>query len=319
MASRASDAQLALVTGGAGFIGSHLVRALLARGVKVRVLDDLSTGDRARLADTPAELIVGDIREPEAVEAAMQGVQWVYHLAAEISVPESEQEPARCYETNVGGSLNVLRAASAAGAERVVLASSAAIYGEADDPVAEDARPQPHSPYAASKLMMENAGALFHQQYGLPVVSLRFFNIYGPGQPVDSAYAAVIPAFIQAQLAGRPLTIYGSGEQQRDFVYVADAVRACLQAAERQQAIGQVANIGSGQPVSVNSLARILQDAEREHLQPVYESERAGDIFFSQAVIERAEQLLGFAPRVELSDGLASTVEWFRLKPPGNP
>ena len=218
----------ALVSGGAGFIGSHLVRGLLEQGARVRVLDDLSSGAAANLAGQEVELMVADIRDPEAVGRAANGVEWVFHQAAMVSVPGSFENPRGCYAVNLLGSLNVLKAAQEVRAARVVLASSAAVYGESREPIAEDTQKQPLSPYAASKLAMEEAAFMYHRVYGLPVVCLRHFNVYGPRQRPDSAYAAVIPAFIQAMLSGHPPVIYGDGNQRRDFVYVDDVVRANL-------------------------------------------------------------------------------------------
>jgi UDP-glucose 4-epimerase len=303
--------RLALVTGGAGFIGSHLAEALLGREYRVRILDDFSSGAREALPAGGVEIVEGDLRDRGLVAASLKGVQLIYHQAAFVSVPDSFEDPQGCYETNVLGTLNLLSAAHEAGVERVVLASSAAVYGEADGPVTEDAPTSPQSPYAASKLAMEEAALLYYREHALPVVCLRYFNVYGPRQRPDSPYAAVIPAFIRAGLEGRPPVIYGDGEQRRDFVYVGDAVRANLLAAESEGAVGGVFNIGGGGSVSVNELARNLQTVLPKGQDPVYESPRQGDIRFSKADLSSAKRGLDYQPEIDLLAGLRLTVEWY--------
>ena len=315
----------ALVTGGAGFIGSHVAHRLVGGGHQVLVLDDLSTGMRenVRIVEEHAEemrkyaggrieFMEGRVQDREAVWAAMEEIDVVFHLAALISVPASLETPSDCYEANVKGSLNVLAAAKEFGVKRVVLASSAAVYGNSNAPVEEGAPKMPLSPYAASKLAMEEAALMFQRANDLPVVCLRYFNVYGPRQRPDSLYAAVIPTFIRAMHAREEPTIYGDGEQKRDFIHVDDVVSANLLAAENDQAVGQVLNISTGKAVTINQLAGILQDLIPNAPAPIYEPPRDGDIYFSEAVIEGAWQALGYRPEVALVEGLKSTVEWFR-------
>ena len=303
-----------LVTGGAGFIGSHLVRALLARGDDVRVLDNLSTGARANLADLPVELLVADVGEADQVRAATRGVDTVFHLGAMISVPVSLENPANCYRTNVLGSLHVLEAARRELVRRVVLASSSAVYGDHDGPVAEDAASRPMSPYASSKLAMEELARLYTSAMGLQTVCLRFFNVYGPRQDVHSPYAAVIPLFIEALLDGRPPTIHGDGGQSRDFVFVEDVVQAMLQASQAAVA-GQVFNIGQGQSWTVLELVQVLADLVPGSPAAVFGPVRAGDIRTSAADVGRATKALGYRPAWDLHQGLQATVEWIRARP----
>jgi nucleoside-diphosphate-sugar epimerase len=302
----------ALVTGGAGFIGSHLIRHLEARGWTVRVLDDLSTGSRENLAGTRAELLVGDIRELRAVEDAARGAEVVFHLAAMISVPESMAQPAECYRSNVLGSMHVLQAARQAGARRVVLSSSCAVYGDTGHPVDESALTSPISPYAASKLAMEQAARMMTLVFGLSTVCLRYFNVYGPRQAPDSPYAAAIPIFIRTMLAGQAPVIHGDGRQTRDFVFVDDVARANLLAAEAGVEPGAVFNIGSGRSVAIADLVQSLRGLFPGIPEPAYGPARAGDIRLSSGRIERAAQALGYRPEIALSDGLAATVEWAR-------
>jgi UDP-glucose 4-epimerase len=311
-----SSSGQALVTGGAGFVGSHLAAGLLAQGMRVRVLDDLSTGREHNLAGFTVELVQGDVRDARALAEAMQGVRWVFHEAAMVSVPASLDDPLSCYEVNLQGTLQVLWAAYQAGVQRVVVASSAAVYGEATEPVDEESPKRPLSPYAASKLAMEGAARLFTRVYGLATVCLRYFNAYGPRQRPDSPYAAVIPSFIEAMLEGRPATIHGEGDQSRDFVYIGDVVRANLLAAERPEAVGGVFNIGSGVSVTIRELAGILQSFFPQAPAPLHGPSREGDIRFSRAVLDRAAQALGYRPEVGMQEGLRSTVEWFRQERP---
>lgn len=302
----------ALVTGGAGFIGSHLVRHLEGRGWMVRVLDNLSTGSRANLGAAAAELVVGDIRDPQAVEAAAQGAQVVFHLAAMISVPESMAHPTECYNANVIGSMHVLQAARQAGARRVVLSSSCAVYGDAGAPVDESSPTSPISPYAASKLAMEQAAQMTSQAFGLSTVILRYFNVYGPRQAPDSPYAAAIPTFIGTMLSGQAPVILGDGRQTRDFVFVDDVARANLLAAEAEVEPGAVFNVGSGRSVTIAELVAELRALFPGVPEASFGPARAGDIRYSAGRIERAGQALGYRPETALSDGLATTVEWAR-------
>ncbi len=301
-----------LVTGGAGFIGSHLVRGLLEQGDQVLVLDNLSTGRRENLNGLDITLIEGDIRDLNTVRQAVSGVNHIYHLAALISVHASMENPLDCYTVNLNGSLNILWAAHQAGVSRIVLASSAAVYGETETRVNESVKTRPLSPYASSKIAMEQAAQLFTRTFNLPTISLRCFNIYGPRQSPHSPYAAVIPIFIHEMLAGRPPTIHGDGEQTRDFIFIEDVVRAFILAAEAPEAVGEVFNIGAGASISILDLAHTLQQIIPNSLDPIYASPRLGDIRFSEADIIRAESALGFRPTIDLKEGLQLTVEWFQ-------
>jgi len=301
-----------LVTGGAGFIGSHIVRDLLDRGDQVRVLDNLSTGSKANLAGLNIDFIEGDIRDAAVAQESIKNVDAVFHLAAFISVAGSMEDPLACYDANLNGSLNVLMQADKAGVRRVVLASSAAVYGESESTVDENHPPTPLSPYAASKLAMEQAAKLFSQSFNLETVCLRFFNAYGPRQSPDSPYAAAIPKFIQVMSAGEPVTIHGDGRQTRDFVYVGDIVNAMLLAADGESIDGRVFNIAGGNSVSINKLVETLQRFFPETPDPVFGPFRQGDLLFSEADILLAERALGYRPRIDLQAGLGITVEWFR-------
>ncbi|MCJ7659067.1 MAG: NAD-dependent epimerase/dehydratase family protein, partial [Anaerolineales bacterium] len=252
---------LVLVTGGAGFIGSHLVRALLSRGDRVRMLDNFSTGKRDNLADVDGylEIFEGDLRDPALLQNVAQGVDFVFHFAAFVSVPQSMVEPQLCYDVNVTGTLNLLEAARAAGVKQVVIASSAAVYGESQElPLCEETVSQTLSPYAATKQVSEVFAGMYTHALNLPIVALRFFIVYGPIQSPDTDYAAVIPIFIQRLRDEQAVIIYGDGNQERDFVYVGEVVRAVLLAAEKPQAAGLVINVCSGETVSIIDLAETL-------------------------------------------------------------
>ena len=283
-------------------------------GHSVRILDNLSTGRQGVASENGVEFIQGDVRDRATVEACLGGVDQVFHLAAQVSVPASTQVPVDCYEVNLTGSLQILDASKEAGVKRVVLASSAAVYGDFLGPVPETTPPAPLSPYAASKLGMEQAAKLFTDTFGLPAVCLRFFNVYGPRQAPDSQYAAVIPGFIQAGLDREPIVIHGDGEQRRDFVFVADAVEACLLAATREQANGSIVNIGGGGSVTIQDLAGILQRLIPEAPKSIVGPVREGDIRASEAELSRAHALLGYHPATGLERGLRLTIEWFRQK-----
>ncbi|MFN2149384.1 MAG: NAD-dependent epimerase/dehydratase family protein [Anaerolineales bacterium] len=304
----------ALVTGGAGFIGSHVVQALSRRNREVRVFDNLSTGSLANLEGLPIDFRKGDIRNPDELATAMEGAEFVYHFAAFISAPDSVTQPEACYQTNILGSLSVLQAAQQAGVKRVVLASSAAVYGDTEDAVPEDAPKNPASPYAVSKLAMEETARLYSRTYGLETVCLRFFNVYGPGQSPDSAYAAVIPQFISDLDAGIGITILGDGGQTRDFIYVDDVAEACLLAMEHPDAAGGTFNIAGGRSISILDLAGILQGFYSEAPEVQFGPSRPGDVRLSLADIGHAQAALGYRPKTALVDGLAQTVEWFRRR-----
>ena len=303
-----------LITGGAGFIGSHVVRALARRSTELRVFDNLTTGSLANLEGFQVEFQKGDIRNPEELAAAMQEVDSVYHFAAFISAPDSVTQPKACYETNILGSLNVLQAAHEAGVKRVVLASSAAVYGDTVGAISEDAPKNPASPYAVSKLAMEETARLYSRTYGLETVCLRFFNVYGPGQSPDSPYAAVIPQFIHDLEAGEGITILGDGLQTRDFIYVDDVAETCLLAMEHPQAPGGTFNIAGGQSISILDLAGILQGFYSSAPEVQFGPSRPGDVRFSLADIGHAQASLGYRPKTAFEEGLAQTVEWFKRR-----
>jgi nucleoside-diphosphate-sugar epimerase len=305
-----------LVTGGAGFIGSHIVRALAQRGDAVRVLDNLSSGKQGNLEGVDAELAVGDIRDEGAVRQAMRGMTHVIHLAALASVPRSVEDPISCDQVNVIGTLNVLVAARAADVQRVVYASSSSIYGDAyPGNKHEDLPLYPLSPYGVSKLAAEKYCTSFHFVYGLETVALRYFNVFGPRQDPNSEYAAVIPKFIKALRQGMRPTITGDGEQTRDFTYVANVVRGNLLALEAPRAAGQALNISTGQAQTVNQLARALASLAGHGWPPEYLAPRPGDIVHSCAEIGRAGEVLGYEPQIGFNEGLALTWQWYAEHP----
>lgn len=300
-----------LVTGGAGFIGGHLVRALAEGGSRVRVLDNLSTGRRENLAEVGAEieLIEGDIRNPEALRRALDGAELVFHLAAMVSVVQSVEQPLEAQETNATGTIRLLEAARAAGVRRVVQASSCAVYGDPGRmPIGEDTPAQPLSPYALTKLAAEQAGQLYTSLYGLETVALRFFNVYGPRQDPASPYAAAVPRFVAALRDGRAPTIYGDGLQTRDFVYVGDVVRALWTAATVAGIGGEVFNVGRGEACSVRDLVQTLLEVLGSDLAPAYAPARAGEVRHSQADVSRFAARAGFSAEVGLREGLALTI-----------
>jgi UDP-glucose 4-epimerase len=297
-----------LVTGGAGFIGSHLVDGLLAAGHKVRVLDNLTSGDEGNLAHLAGSLrlLRGDLRDRDVVRAAMADVEVVFHLASISSVRRSILDPVESIDVNVRGAMQVLQMAQESGVRRVILASSAAIYGDSDKlPLKESEPPMPLSPYAVHKLTCEHLAKVFTQMYGLETVALRYFNVYGERQCVDAEYGAAIPRFADRISRNEPPTIYGDGEQTRDFIHISDAVRANLLAAESDAASGQVINIASGQAASVNDVVRTLAELSGATVTPRHVPPQPGDIRHSVADISLARSLLGFTPRVSLRDGLA--------------
>lgn len=307
-----------LVTGGCGFIGSHLVRALVESGARVRVLDDLSSGKRENLAglEGQVELLVDDLRDPAAAKRACQGAAYVLHQGAVPSVPRSVAEPERTFEVNVIGSHTLLLAAREARVRRVVLASSSSVYGNLPTlPKHEEMAPQPASPYAAQKLAMEQLGLAFARSLGLEVAALRYFNVYGPRQDPNSAYAAVIPSFAAHLARGEPPRIDGDGGQTRDFTYVGDVVRANLLAARVPGASGQVFNVAGGRRISILELYRLIAQAlGRTDVAPLHGPPRPGDVRDSLASVERAEQVLGWRPEVSLAAGIERTVEAFRSR-----
>jgi nucleoside-diphosphate-sugar epimerase len=297
-----------LVTGGAGFIGSHLVEGLLADGAVVRVLDDLSTGKPGNLTrPADVELMVGDIRNPALCERACAGVRVVFHEAAICSVPRSLQDPGSTIAINVSGAANVFAAARASGADRVVYASSSSVYGDSTRlPQREGEEGEPLSLYAVSKRMDEELAASYARCFGMTLVGLRYFNVCGARQDPNGPYAAVVPRFFDACAKGEPPIIFGDGLQTRDFVYVGDVVRANLLAATAKLTGASVMNIGGGNAVTVNDLAEaICRVSGRSDLTPIHEPARAGDIVHSVADCTRAAELLGFRAAMSLADGLA--------------
>jgi nucleoside-diphosphate-sugar epimerase len=311
-----------LVTGGAGFIGSNLVQALLAsdeRDPRVRVLDNFSTGKRENLAGLSGDLevIEGDLTDLSTVQATMSGVDYVLHQAAIPSVQRSVKDPLATDRANVLGTLNVLWAAKEAAVKRVVYAASSSAYGEAIAPKKSESMPaRPLSPYGVSKLAGELYCAAFTNVYGLETVALRYFNVFGPRQDANSEYSAVIPRFISALLAGRQPVIYGDGEQTRDFTYIANVVDGNLRALTAPGAAGQMMNLAAGGRVSLNTLARTLGDILGVPATPTYAAARPGDIRDSSADISRAQDILGYTPRVDLRTGLEATIGWLRQRTP---
>lgn len=301
-----------LVTGGAGFIGSHIVETLVKRGAHVRVLDNFSTGKREnlQLLNKKIELIEGDIRDRDIVSKAVTGVDYVLHQAALGSVPRSIENPAETNEVNVAGTLNLLLLAQSAGVKRFVLASSSSVYGDTPTlPKHENMPLLPLSPYATSKLAAECYALNFYHIYHLPVVCLRYFNVFGPRQDPDSQYAAVIPRFIEAFSKNNCAVVYGDGEQTRDFTYVENVVRANLSACTSEAAIGKAINIACGTRHSLNELLQSLQDIFKRKIEVSYMKARLGDARDSLAAIERARDLLGYEVRVQFREGLQHTVQ----------
>jgi UDP-glucose 4-epimerase len=307
--------KLYLVTGGAGFIGSHIATALVKRGDRVRVLDNFLTGHRHNIAhlEGQIEFIEGDIRDEQITRQAMEGVRVVFHEAAIPSVPRSVVEPRPSHEVNVDGTFNVLLTAKEAGVKRLVFAASSSAYGETEVlPKHVEMYPTPLSPYAAQKLFGEFYCQVFSQVYGLETVSLRYFNVFGPRQDPSSPYSGVISKFVTSLLANEPPVIYGDGEQTRDFTYIDNVVNANLLAAEAPNANGFVVNVGVGDRISLNQLLAELQTILGTNLTPRYEEFRAGDVRDSQADIALTEKLLGYKPTVGLAEGLRQTVAWYK-------
>ena len=304
-----------LVTGGAGFIGSHIAEELVKRGDSVRIVDNFLTGKEENIASflDGIELIRGDIRDLKLCHEAVKDVDYVLHQAALPSVPRSVEDPLLTNAINIEGTLNVLLASRDASVKKVVFASSSSVYGDDEHlPKKEGLEGNPLSPYAVSKYAGEKYCQVFSEIYGLPTVSLRYFNVFGPRQDPFSQYAAVIPNFITRLLASKAPIIYGDGEQSRDFTYVANVVEANLQAALVPDVSGQVFNLGNGIRTTVNALAQSLTELTEKIIEPVHEEERPGDVRHSFADISKAEALLDYTPRVSLKDGLLRTIEWFR-------
>jgi len=306
---------LYLVTGGAGFIGSHIVEELVKRGERVRVIDNLSTGRCENLQHLMGEIefIEGDLRDLKATVNAVEGADFVMHQAAIPSVPRSIEDPIGSTENNLNATLHLLLAARDAGVQRVVYASSSSVYGNSPTlPKREDFSPAPLSPYATAKLAGEYYCRVFHQVYGLETVSLRYFNVFGPRQDPLSQYAAVIPKFITLALTNKPLVVYGDGEQTRDFSFVANVVQANLLACEVEGVAGETFNAGGGEQISLKQLVKELQAILDADLRVEYSEPRPGDVKHSLASIEKAQKLMGYESTIHFGEGLRRTVEWFK-------
>lgn len=300
-----------LVTGGGGFIGSNLVRALLDEGHDVRVLDNFSTGNRANLAGLDIEVVEGELRSYERVHNAVRGVEVVFHLGALGSVPRSVQDPLTSSAVNIEGTLNVLLAARDEGIRRVVFSSSSSVYGPRRElPVTEDMPPDPISPYGVAKLAAERYCVSFSRVYeSFETVVVRYFNVFGPRQSPFSQYAAVIPLFVTAIAAGEPILVYGDGEQRRDFTYVSNVVDGTIRAAEAAGASGRIFNVAASAPATVNDVAAAIGAVLGKPVEKTFAPPRVGDIRDSWADVTAAREVLGWEPTVDLEDGLRRTVE----------
>lgn len=306
-----------LVTGGAGFIGSHLVTELIRLGHPVVVLDDFSTGKRENLAHLEGrfELVEGDIRRPDEIRPAMEGVDYVLHQAALPSVPRSVQDPETSFAVNAMGTLNVLEAARKAGVQRVVYAASSSAYGDTEVlPKVETMVPCPRSPYAAAKLSGEHLIQAYNQVFSISCVALRYFNVFGPRQDPTSQYSAVIPRFVTAMLKGEPPIIYGDGGQTRDFSHVQNVVEANLAACRAPNAPGHVINVACGERISLLELVREIGRLLGCGIEPVHQQPRPGDVRHSLADLGRARELLGWTPSLPIREGLAQVVDWYRSR-----
>jgi len=309
-----------LVTGGAGFIGSHLVHTLLQQGGSVRVLDNFSTGKRENLDGLTSqfdrdrfEVLEGDLRDPSQVEEAVRGIEVIFHQGAFVSVPQSMSEPQTCFDVNITGTSRLFDLARAAGVRRVVVASSAAVYGESQAlPLVEETLPQPLSPYAVSKRVDEMYAELFTSSFGLEAVALRYFNVYGPRQRPDSMYAAAVPIFARRLLDGKPVTVFGDGGQTRDLINVQDVVRANLIASEHSKAPGKTFNICTGVETRLLDLLDVMYELVPNAPQPEFAGPRAGDIYRSVGSPKKAANEIGFRAEVSLVDGLREAMNWMR-------
>ncbi|HML17621.1 MAG TPA: SDR family oxidoreductase [Bryobacteraceae bacterium] len=305
----------AVVTGGAGFIGSTLVRKLLEQNDSVAVIDNLLTGRESNLEGVRAhvEFHHTDIRDAAATAAAIRGAEVVYHLAAIPSVPRSIDEPVPSHQVNIDGTFNVLHAAANAGVRRVVYAASSSAYGDSETlPKIETMIPRPKSPYAVQKLVGEYYASVFHSCFGLETVALRFFNVYGPRQDPSSPYSGVLSLFMKHLLAGTAPTIFGDGEQSRDFTYVEDVAELCIKASRARSAAGKMYNAGNGGRFTLNFVWATLQKMEGVKIPPNYGAPRPGDVRHSMADITAAVAELGHAPRFTIEEGLTRTLEWYR-------
>lgn len=304
-----------LVTGGAGFIGSNIAEKLVGLGEDVVVFDNLSTGNEGNIEHIAKDIrfVKGDIRNASEVRMALEGVDYVLHQAALASVPRSIDDPVLVNEVNVGGTLTVLEESRHASVKGVVYAASSSAYGDSDVlPKVEDMLPAPLSPYAVSKLVGEHYCSVYSKVYGLPTVSIRYFNVFGPRQDPESQYAAVIPIFITHLLDGKAPTIYGDGEQSRDFTYVGNIVKANIMAAQWDKAAGQVINVACGGRFTLNEIYGMLRELIGEKIDPIYADTRQGDVKHSHADISMAEELLGYSVETSFEEGLKRTVDWYR-------
>ncbi len=303
-----------LITGGAGFLGAALANYLAERGVHVRVIDDLSAGDPTAL-DERVLFTRGDVRDIPKLWTLLRDVDVVYHLAARVSVPESILYPVEYNAVNTGGTVSLMTAMRDAGVGRVVMASSATIYGEqAEQPIRETAPPNPPNPYAVSKLAAEHYVRAIGGLYNIETVILRIFNAYGPGQAVPPSHAPVIPKFVKQVLSGGSVVIWGDGEQTRDFIYVDDVVRVLAAAGEASVADGTIINVGCGRETSINELARLIGKVTGKEIRPLYNEAKSGGIRRSVADITRARRLLGWEPQIDLEEGLRRLVAHFEAK-----
>jgi UDP-glucose 4-epimerase len=312
-----------LVTGGAGFIGSHLVRALMNAGHKVRVIDNLSTGHRSNLLDVQSDIDFreGDIREAEDCQTAVIGVQGIFHLAALASVSRSMDDPLTTHDVNVNGTLNLLEAARHAGVRRIVFSSSSSIYGDAPElPKHEGVEPLPRSPYAASKLASEQYVLAYARAGLIEGVALRYFNVFGPRQDPNGPYAAVIPLVMRAAAMGSAMRVFGDGEQTRDFTYVDNVVQANLLAASApaERCSGLVVNVGGGTRISLLKVIEVVREQTGRSIPVIHDQPRAGDVKHSLADLERAKDVLGYVPLVDVPDGLRRTWEWMSFHGKGD-
>lgn len=306
-----------LVTGGAGFIGSHLAEELVRRGEQVRVVDSLITGKRHNLSHLPeVEFLQGDLADIDVARRAVRGVDYVLHQAAIPSVPRSVEDPVTSNRANIDASLSVLVAARDAGVKRLVYAGSSSAYGNTPTlPKAETMPTAPLTPYALQKLVAEQYGQMFTALYGLETVTTRYFNVFGPRQDPSSPYSGVISVFISALCEGRQPTIYGDGEHTRDFTYVANVVDGVLRACSAEGASGEVINVATGGRISLNQLFRTVRDLVGANVEPKYAEPRTGDVRDSQADISKARRLLGYEPVVSFDEGLKRTVAWYKTQP----
>jgi nucleoside-diphosphate-sugar epimerase len=308
-------ARKVLITGGAGFIGSHLARALEARDHSVRVLDDFSSGKRANLADLEGrvEIVEGSVLDEATLGRAMDGVEIVYHEAAIPSVPRSIAAPMASHQANATGTLNVLEVARRKSVRRVVYAGSSSAYGETPTlPKVESMATAPLSPYAVSKLTGEHYCQVYARAFGVETVVLRYFNVFGPRQDPNSQYAAVIPRFVTAALEGRRPVIFGDGTQSRDFCYIDNVIEANVLAADAREASGKVFNVACGRATDLNQVVKLIAGALDTPLEPTYETGRVGDVKHSLADISAARKILGYSAAISFEDGLHRTIEWYK-------